>query len=114
MAAVTVAARGDAGYVDPNQQVVSLGWSGGTHTTKVIPRNRLGRTVFITVATDGDTLSVSNWRGPVPNCGFLPDTEDTTATPYPTISGTTLTITMQADAATTGWLDISPAGVPQG
>lgn len=114
MAAVTVAARGDTGYVDPNQRVVSLGWSGGTHTTRVVPRTGPGRTLFVTLAADGDTLTVSNWRKAVPNCRFLPHTENTAVTPYPAISGTTLTITFQSDAASDGWLEILPAGVPQG
>jgi hypothetical protein len=106
MAAVTVAARGDSGYVDPNQRVISRGWVSGTHQLTRVPRRRPGRTLFVTIAADADTLTISNWRGPVPSCSVVVNTENTTATAYPALSGTTLTITFQTDAASSGWLHI--------
>lgn len=110
MAAVTEIARGTAGYVDPGQRVISRGWVASAHKYTVVPRRTPGRTLRVTIAADGDTLTLSNWNGPVPRCTFVPDTENTAVTCYPALSGTTLTITFQTDAASNGWIDIDSGG----
>jgi hypothetical protein len=114
MAAVTVAARGDAGYVDPNQWVIQRGWSGSALQSSIVPASGPGRTLFVTIASDGDTLSVSNWRGPVPEVTCIAATENTAVSAYPAISGTTLTVTFQTDAASSAYVRIRHPGVPQG
>ena len=108
MAAVTVATRGQSNYVDPNQRVIPLGWVSNALRKSIVPRRRPGQTIFVTIAADGDTHTISNWRGPVPNTDIIVNTENTTVTAYPVLSGTTLTITFQTDAASSGWLHIEP------
>lgn len=108
MAAVTVATRGQANFVDPAQRVFGRGWVGAALRKHTVPRRRPGQTIFVTIAADGDTHTIANWRGPVPKCTLLVGTENTSATAYPVISGTTLTITFQTDVASSGWLHIEP------
>lgn len=108
MAAVTVATRGQANFVDPAQRVYSRGWVAGALVKRIIPSRKPGQTIFVTIAADADTHAISNWRGPVPRCSVVVNTENTTATAYPVLSGTTLTITFQTDIATSGWLHIEP------
>jgi hypothetical protein len=110
MAAITPVSRGTANYVDPNQQVISRGWVASAHQLLRVPRRTPGFVGFFTAIADADTFTLSNWRGPVPRCRVVPNTENTTVTAYPVLSGTTLTITMQTDAASSGWLDLDAGG----
>lgn len=114
MAAVTVASRGDANYLDPNQWVIQRGWSGGALKKNIVRARGLGRSLFVTIAADGDTLTISNWNSAhIPQVTCIAATENTAVSAYPTLSGTTLTVTFQTDIASSAFVRIENGGVPQ-
>lgn len=59
---------------------------------------------YFALVGDGDTWTQSNWRGMCPSAYFTDDTAANATSAVPTLSGTTLTVTFQADAATAGTL----------
>lgn len=114
MAARTPDASGSAYYVANPRSVRAVFDSAGTALQLVPNTDPLRLTFGFTDFDDADTWAVStSWRGPLPHAIWHTDSNATVGgSAHATLSGTTLTITFEANASNqAGYVELQLAGM---